>query len=85
MNKRTSLSKKEIFDALENGELDMGKAVRLLRKNLGFTQEQYSKMIGIDKRVLVGFELNTGNLTQEKIAAILLPFGLILTARRKKY
>lgn len=74
--------KSEIYKSLEDGEIDMGLAVRLLRKQLSLTQDQYAKMIGIDKRVLAQFERNKGNLTQKKIASILEPLGLELTARR---
>ena len=76
--------KSEIFHALERGELDMGSAVRQLRKQLSLTQEQYAQMIGIDKRVLAQFERNSGNLTQKKMASILAPLGLEVTARRTK-
>ena len=84
MPKKRWESNYDIYIALEKGELEMGQAVKLLRKQLSLTQDQYAKMVNIDKRVLASFERNTGNITFQKMKAILEPLGLVLTARRQR-
>jgi transcriptional regulator with XRE-family HTH domain len=74
-----------IYEKLEQGEISMGQAVRELRKCQKLTQPRFAAAIGIDVRVLSGFERGTGNLRRETISKILSPFGLELTARRSRF
>ena len=73
---------REIYEDLERGKMELPKAIKSMRKTMGITQENFSTMIGVDKRVLAGFENGSGNPTLKIINKILAVFGLKLTARR---
>ncbi|PIK14658.1 helix-turn-helix transcriptional regulator [Halobacteriovorax sp. JY17] len=73
---------RELYEKLEVGEIELPDAIRSMRKTMGITQENFSKMIGVDKRVLAGFENGSGNPTLKIMNKILGVFGLKLTARR---
>ena len=74
--------REEVYRQLAQGQIEMGDAIRRLRKILKIKQRDFAKTIGIDIRVLSDFERSQGNLRTSTIAKIITPFGLKLTARR---
>jgi DNA-binding XRE family transcriptional regulator len=68
--------RQQLFDAIGNGELTIGQAVRRMRKIAGMSQKVYAhKIIGISPRVLTEIERDVANPTVETLNKIGRPFG----------
>lgn len=66
-----------IQDALTQGNLEVGEAVRRLRVEVtGLHQTQFAKMCKISVRTLVHIEHGEGNQTLKSLNAVFRPFGL---------
>lgn len=72
----TKLGKQELRDAIAQGEIGIGEAVRRMRKISGMSQKVYAqKIVGISPRVLAEIERDTANPTVETLNKIGRPFG----------
>ncbi|HWT70356.1 MAG TPA: helix-turn-helix transcriptional regulator [Pseudomonas sp.] len=66
-----------IQDALTQGTLEVGEAVRRLRVEVtGLHQTQFARMCKISVRTLVHIEHGEGNQTLKSLNAVFHPFGL---------
>jgi DNA-binding XRE family transcriptional regulator len=66
-----------IQEALAQGTLEVGEAVRRLRVEVtGLHQTQFAKMCKISVRTLVHIEHGEGNQTLKSLNAVFRPFGL---------
>jgi transcriptional regulator with XRE-family HTH domain len=66
-----------IQEALADGTIDVGVAVRRLRVEVtGLHQTQFAKMCKISVRTLVHIEHGEGNQTLKSLNAVFRPFGL---------
>lgn len=66
-----------IQEALAQGTLEIGEAVRRLRVEVtGLHQTQFAKMCRISVRTLVHIEHGEGNQTLKSLNAVFKPFGL---------
>lgn len=66
-----------IQEALTQGTLEIGEAVRRLRVEVtGLHQTQFAKMCRISVRTLVHIEHGEGNQTLKSLNAVFKPFGL---------
>ncbi len=73
---RTALIE-SIQEALAQGTLETGEAVRRLRVEVtGLHQAQFAKMCKISVRTLVHIEHGKGNQTLKSLNAVFRPFGL---------
>ena len=66
-----------IREALAQGTLEIGEAVRRLRMEVtGLHQTQFAKMCQISVRTLVHIEHGEGNQTLKSLNAVFRPFGM---------
>ena len=66
-----------IREALAQGTLEIGEAVRRLRMEVtGLHQTQFAKMCKISVRTLVHIEHGEGNQTLKSLNAVFRPFGM---------
>lgn len=66
-----------IQEALADGTLEIGDAVRRLRVEVtGLHQAQFAKMCKISVRTLVHIEHGEGNQTLKSLNAVFRPFGM---------
>lgn len=73
---RTALIE-SIQQALAQGTLDIGEAVRRLRVEVtGLHQTQFARMCKISVRTLVHIEHGEGNQTLKSLNAVFRPFGM---------
>lgn len=73
---RTALIE-SIQQALAQGALDLGEAVRRLRVEVtGLHQTQFARMCKISVRTLVHIEHGEGNQTLKSLNAVFRPFGM---------
>ena len=75
-----------IQEALAQGTLEIGEAVRRLRVEVtGLHQTQFAKMCKVSVRTLVHIEHGEGNQTLKSLNSVFRPFGLkmgVVRARR---
>jgi DNA-binding XRE family transcriptional regulator len=86
--KRTSKEQRamlraELYTRIEQGDLDLRTALRMMRKIAGRSQADYARLVGVSPRVLIEFERGIGNPTLKTVEKMLVPFGLVLTLRRR--
>jgi len=75
-NDNTALAKQQLRDAIDNGELTLGQAVRRMRKITGMSQKAYAqRIVGISPRIFSEIERDVGNPTIETLNKIGRPFG----------
>lgn len=71
-----STAKQLLKEAIEQGELSIGQAVRRMRKITGMNQKDYARnIIGISPRILAEIERDAANPTLETLNKIGRPFG----------
>lgn len=72
----TPLARRQLIEAIDNGELTLGQAVRQMRKITGMSQKMYAqKIVGISPRVFAEIERDVANPTVETLNKIGRPFG----------
>ncbi len=81
--KRAAL-RRELYELVDEGTIDLREAVRLMRKIAGRSQAEYARMVGVSPRILIEFERGVGNPTIATLAKIYAPFGLELGLRRRR-
>lgn len=75
-NNNPAAAKQQLRDAIDNGELTFGQAIRKMRKIAGMSQKVYAKrIIGISPRVLAEIERDVANPTVDTLNKIGRPFG----------
>ena len=74
--------RREILDAIDRGELEIGAAVKALRRTTGKNQHEYAELTGISPRILMQIEQGRGNPTMKSLQKVLAPFGFTLSLRR---
>ncbi len=79
---RRSELRRELYARIDNGEIGLVEAVRMMRKIAAKSQADYAKLVGISPRVLKELERGVGNPTLETIRKILVPFRLDVGVRR---
>jgi DNA-binding XRE family transcriptional regulator len=73
---KTSLEKKKkCFDKIDSEKPPLNIALKLLRRSIGKTQNEYAKIIGITPRTLKEFEQGKANPTVETLTKMFKPFG----------
>jgi DNA-binding XRE family transcriptional regulator len=78
------LAKRQLIEAIDNGELTVGQAVRRMRRITGMSQKAYAqKIVGISPRVLAEIERDSANPTVETLNKIGRPFGYVVGFVRK--
>lgn len=76
MSQSPTEAKRALAEALRNGELTLGQAVRRMRKITGLNQKDYAtRIVGISPRILAEIERDEGNPTLETLNKIGRPFG----------
>ncbi len=69
-------AKQRLKDALANGEISIGEAVRQMRRITGMNQRDYAtNIVGISPRILAEIERDEANPTLETLNKIGRPFG----------
>jgi DNA-binding XRE family transcriptional regulator len=81
---RRARLRQELYALVEQGQLGVADAVRMMRKVAAKSQAEYAKLVGVSPRVLIDFERGVGNPTWRSIEKMLRPFGLELSVRRRK-
>ena len=75
-NEDPSIEKQRLRDAIAQGDISIGEAVRRMRKITGMSQKAYAqKIVGISPRVLAEIERDVANPTVETLNKIGRPFG----------
>lgn len=75
-NDMSTIAKQQLRDAIDNGELTLGQAIRRMRKITGMSQKAYAqRIIGISPRILAAIERDVANPTVETLNKIGRPFG----------
>ncbi len=69
-------AKRDLREALEQGQLSLGEAVRRMRRISGLNQKDYARrIVGISPRILAEVERDEGNPTLDTLNKIARPFG----------
>lgn len=77
-------AKRQLIEAIDNGELTVGQAVRQMRRIAGMSQKAYArKIVGISARILADIERDSANPTVETLNKIGRPFGYVVGFVRK--
>ena len=76
-------ARKELFEAIDRGELTLAQTIKRMRKVLGKTQPEYARQAGVATEVLREIEQERGNPTLETLQKIAAPFGLTVNFRRR--
>ncbi len=76
--KDTVAARRELFLAMENGEVELREAIRRARRIMGLSQERYARLAGVAPRVLTDFERGVGNPTLQTLMELARPFGFRL-------
>ena len=77
-------ARRALYQAIEQGGLSIGEAVRRMRAITGLTQAEFAERIaGISPRALAAVERGEGNPTVATLQAIGAPFGLTLAFVRE--
>lgn len=63
------------IEQVKSQELEIGEAVKVLRKSIGLTQTEFSRVIKVAPRVLMELERGRGNPTLETLSKIAKAFG----------
>ena len=50
---RRAALRRQLFEQLERGELDLPETIRMMRKVAGRTQIEYAKLVGVSPRILI--------------------------------
>lgn len=74
--KDTVAARRELYDELRRGALDLRTAVKRMRRIVGLSQADYAKLIGLSPRVVIDFERGVGNPTLRTLEMLGRPFGL---------
>ena len=75
-----------IQEALAQGTLEIGEAVRRLRVEVtGLHQTQFAKMCKVSVRTLVHIEHGEGNQTLKSLNSVFRPFGLKMGVVRVRH
>lgn len=74
--KDTVAARRELFAAMERGEIEIRDALRRARRIMGLNQHKYAELTGISPRVLIDFERGVGNPTLETLEKLGRPFNL---------
>lgn len=79
--KKIQISKKareQLYQSIENSQLDLIEAVKLIRKIYGLSQVEFAKKVGVSKMTITNLERGVGNPTIKNVNKILAPMGLEL-------
>jgi len=75
------VARKELYRAIQSGELSLSDSVQRLRRLVGKTQPQFAELVGVAHRTLLDLEREKGNPTLETLVKIGRPFGLSIGFR----
>ena len=73
----------QLFQRVDEGDLDLASASKLLRKILGRNQSDFAELVGVSKKIISDLEVGKGNPTVETINKIFTPVGLQVGLVRK--
>lgn len=74
--KDPAAAKQQLKEAIEQGQLSIGQAVRRMRRITGMNQKDYARnIVGISPRILAEIERDAANPTLETLNKIGRPFG----------
>jgi transcriptional regulator with XRE-family HTH domain len=78
--KERTFLKEKLYRDLAQGNIDIRRATRRMRKILGMSQKEFAhKVADISPRILSEFESGVGNPTLATLEKIAKPFGLKIT------
>lgn len=76
--------RRELYARVDRGELGLAEAIRMMRKVVGKTQDEYARLVGVSPRIYKEIERGAGNPTVETLRKILRPFRLDVGVRRSR-
>jgi DNA-binding XRE family transcriptional regulator len=71
-------AKDELYERIENDDIGLIEAVKLIRKVLGLNQIEYAKKVDVATSTVINLERGEGNLTLKNINKMLKPMKLTL-------
>ncbi|MCK5688708.1 helix-turn-helix transcriptional regulator, partial [Myxococcota bacterium] len=83
--KDTIAARRELFQAMENGDVELREAIRRARRIMGLSQKRYAKLTRVAPRVLSDFERGVGNPTLQTLMQLAKPFGFRLVFMPSKH
>lgn len=67
--------RRQLHAGLVEGSLEIPEALKMLRKVLGKSQQDYALMVGVSKKVIADLELGKGNPTIATLNRLFAPLG----------
>ena len=80
--KSSTEKKNKIYSEIDQGNITLQLAIKLLRRSIGKNQIEYAKLAKISTRILRDFEQGNGNPTLDTMNKIFKPFGVEIYLRR---
>lgn len=78
------LDRKTVFEEVQRGEHDIGRAIYLMRKSVGVNRKDFAQKVGVTYRTLTEIENGTGNPTVQTLEKVIRVFGFQLTLAKVK-
>ncbi|MGE0633465.1 MAG: helix-turn-helix domain-containing protein [Pseudobdellovibrionaceae bacterium] len=75
--------RKELFDSINNKDIEISSALVKMRAVLNLSQQDFSKLVGISKKIISDIELNKGNPRVQTLNKIFAPLGLEVGLKAK--
>lgn len=75
--------KDELMHKVENGQLKISEAVKLIRSLYDMNQTEFGEKVGLTKKTIYQIENDTGNPSIQSINKALSPMRLSLTVGKK--
>lgn len=76
--------RRALKERILRGELSIGQSIRAIRKQIGLTQPQFARLVGVYPRVLLEIENDRGNPTMATLNRIFAKLGFEMGVVEKK-
>jgi len=73
-----------LYQKIDENNIDLVDALKLTRKIVGKSQQDYAHMVGLSKKIITDFERGKGNPTLDSLIKMFKPVGLIPGLKRRK-
>jgi predicted transcriptional regulator len=74
--------RRDFYARVDRGEVGLIEAIKIMRKIVGKSQEDYARLVGVSPRILKELERGVGNPTLSTLRNILRPFRIDVGVRR---
>lgn len=76
--------RRALKEQMLSGDLSIGESIRAMRKQIGLTQPEFAKLVGVYPRVLLDIENGKGNPTAATLNRILDKLGFEIGIVQKR-